>query len=82
MKIRLTNGRGMNESLKNMLDHKTTPMDVYDVAYDAEDGKAFLAGIRGLSPYYNFRLDRERVGYVRLKGTDCWGNVHYLERIN
>jgi len=81
MKIRLTNGRGMNEALTNMLNHKTTAMDVYDVANDAKDGAEFLLGIRKLSPYYKFNLDRERDGYIRLKGLDCWGNVHYLERI-
>ena len=36
VRIRLTNGRGMNESLNNMLNHKTTVMDVYDAAYDAK----------------------------------------------
>lgn len=81
MKIRLTNGSGMNEALANMLGPKTTAMDVYDVANDAKDGLEFLRGIRKLSPYYIFKLDREREGYIRLKGHDCWGNIHYLERI-
>ena len=80
MKVRLTNGRGMNEALTNMLDRRTV-MEVYDVAYDAKDGVEFLLGIKRLSPYYRFTLDRERDGYIRLKGLDYWGNIHYLERI-
>lgn len=59
----------------------STPMDVYDAVEDAVDGIDLLRRLKKLKlvGWYNLHIDRETESYVRVKGTDVLGNVHYLK---
>lgn len=48
---------------------------------DAKNGKDLLNRIQKMKLLRKFTLDRENEKHIRFKGTDCWGNVSYLEII-
>ena len=48
---------------------------------DAKNGKDLLNRIQKMKLLRKFTLDRENDKRIRFKGTDCWGNVSYLEII-
>ena len=46
-----------------------------------KNGKDLLNRIQKMKLLRKFTLDRENDKRIRFKGTDCWGNVSYLEII-
>lgn len=52
-----------------------------DAVEDAKNGKDLLNRIQKMKLLRKFTLDRENDKRIRFKGTDCWGNVSYLEII-
>ena len=59
----------------------STPVDFYDAVEDARNAKELLANLNTLKlvGWNNLVVDRETESYVRVKGTDVLGNVHYLK---
>ena len=53
----------------------------FEVIGDAENGKDLLNRIQKMKLLRKFTLDRETEKRIRFKGTDCWGNISYLEII-
>lgn len=81
MRITLSNGRGFEEALSNMLwGNRCTVEDVYDAAEDSKTGEEFERNINRLKLLYTFRLDRETDSYIRLKAQDRLGNIRYLKK--
>ena len=52
--------------------------DIEDAIEDSRDGYELLNAINSLDTYEKFSLDRETETTVRLKATDCFGNLRYL----
>lgn len=59
----------------------TNGREIRDAVEDAENGKDLLNRIQKMKLLRKFTLDRENDKRIRFKGTDCWGNVSYLEII-
>ena len=78
--VRLTNGRGVTESISNLLNRGgVTAEDIYDAVEDSKDGAELVRRIGRLNISGKFVLDRETDEYVRLKSTDVLGNVRYMK---
>ena len=56
-------------------------IEIRDAVEDAKNGKDLLNRIQKMKLLRKFTLDRENDKRIRFKGTDCWGNVSYLEII-
>lgn len=56
-------------------------VEIRDAVEDAKNGKDLLNRIQKMKLLRKFTLDRENDKRIRFKGTDCWGNVSYLEII-
>ena len=54
-------------------------VELWDAVEDAKDGKDLLRRIQRLKLLEKFTLDRENEQRIRFKGTDCFGNINYLE---
>ena len=81
MKIRLTSVNGTNLSLYNLiLDPRETVMDIGDAVEDNidEGSSAIASALNSLGLDTTFYPDRETDKYIRLKGTDLFGNRRYL----
>ena len=78
-KLSLTTARGIPESLSNICAHDECPEYIMDAAEDSKTGKEFLKGIRELHLLRHFEIERETENYVRLKGTDAFGNISFLK---
>lgn len=77
--VRLTNGRGVNESISNLLYMgRVTAEDIYDAVEDSKDGAELVRRLGKLN-IQKFVLDRETDEYVRLKSADVLGNVRYMK---
>ena len=57
------------------------PIDVYDAVEDSNTAQELLNNLKRLKllAWYNLTIDRETDTYVRIKGVDTLGNVHYLK---
>ena len=75
-KINLYLANGIPEALSNLwYGSDSAVVEIRDAVEDAKNGKDLLNRLR------KFTLDRENDKRIRFKGTDCWGNVSYLEII-
>lgn len=53
-------------------------VDIEDAIEDSRNGQELLKAINALGTYEKFSLDRETDAMVRLKATDCFGNLRYI----
>ena len=80
-------GDGVNEDVCFTLDatdrhgSDSAVVEIKDAVEDAKNGKDLLNRIQKMKLLRKFTLDRENDKRIRFKGTDCWGNVSYLEII-
>lgn len=79
-KIRLFTANGIPEALSNLW-YRTdsSVVEIQDAVEDARDGKDLLRRLGRMKLLRRFTLDRETEQKIRLKSTDCWGNISYLE---
>ena len=79
-KIRLFTANGIPEALSNLW-YRTdsSVVEIQDAVEDARDGKDLLRRLGRMKLLRRFTLDRENEQKIRLKSTDCWGNISYLE---
>ena len=81
-KINLYLANGIPEALSNLwYGSDSTVVEIRDAVEDAKNGKDLLNRIQKMKLLRKFTLDRENDKRIRFKGTDCWGNVSYLEII-
>ena len=79
-KIRLFTANGIPEALSNLwYGTESSVVEIQDAVEDAKDGKDLLRRLGGMKLLRRFTLDRETEQKIRLKSTDCWGNISYLE---
>ena len=79
-KISLYTSNGIPETLSNLwYGEESSVVEIQDAVEDAENGKDLLRRLGGMKLLRRFTLDRENEQKVRLKNTDCFGNVSYLE---
>ena len=75
-KINLYLANGIPEALSNLwYGSDSAVVEIRDA------GKDLLNRIQKMKLLRKFTLDRENDKRIRFKGTDCWGNVSYLEII-
>lgn len=67
--------RGDNLALSNLAD----PMDILDVVEDATTPLELMVGLNSINLFIRFKIDRTTNEYVRLKGTDAFGNIRYFK---
>ena len=80
--IRLFTANGIPEALSNLwYGSDSAVVEIRDAVEDAKNGKDLLNRIQKMKLLRKFTLDRENEKHIRFKGTDCWGNVSYLEII-
>ena len=85
--VRFFNQNNINCSISNiahgnaLVTRFATPVDVYDVIEDAETSEELLRNLKRLKlvGWNNLEIDRENSKYVRIKGIDRLGNIHYLK---
>ena len=81
-KINLYLANGIPEALSNLwYGSDSTVVEIRDAVEDAKNGKDLLNRIQKMKLLRKFTIDRENEKRIRFKGTDCWGNVSYLEII-
>lgn len=81
-KINLYLANGIPEALSNLwYGSDSAVVEIRDAVEDAKNGKDLLNRIQKMKLLRKFTLDRENEKHIRFKGTDCWGNVSYLEII-
>lgn len=81
-KINLYLANGIPEALSNLwYGSDSAVVEIRDAVEDAKNGKDLLNRIQKMKLLWKFTLDRENEKHIRFKGTDCWGNVSYLEII-
>jgi hypothetical protein len=81
-KISLYLANGIPEALSNLwYGSDSAVVEIRDAVEDAKNGKDLLNRIQKMKLLRKFTLDRETEKRIRFKGTDCWGNVSYLEII-
>lgn len=79
-KIRLFTANGIPEALSNLwYGTESSVVEIQDAVEDARDGKDLMRRLAGMKLLRRFTLDRETEQKIRLKSTDCWGNISYLE---
>lgn len=79
-KIRLFTANGIPEALSNLwYAAESSVVEIQDAVEDARDGKDLLRRLGRMKLLRRFTLDRETEQKIRLKSTDCWGNISYLE---
>lgn len=79
-KIRLFTANGIPEALSNLwYGTESSVVEIQDAVEDARDGKDLLRRLGKMKLLRRFTLDRETEQKIRLKSTDCWGNISYLE---
>lgn len=79
-KIRLFTANGIPEALSNLwYGTESSVVEIQDAVEDARDGKDLLRRLGRMKLLRRFTLDRENEQKIRLKSTDCWGNISYLE---
>ena len=77
-KISLYLANGIPEALSNLwYGSDSAVVEIRDAVEDAKNGKDLLNRIQKMKLLRKFTLDKR----IRFKGTDCWGNVSYLEII-
>lgn len=70
---------GIPEALSNLcLWRDTNVMDIRDAVEEAATAAELVQNINALHIGVRFKLDRETAEYVRLKGTDAFGNTKYF----
>lgn len=81
-KINLYLDNGIPEALSNLW-YRTdsSVVEIRDAVEDAKNGKDLLNRIQKMKLLRRFTLDRENEKRIRFKGTDCFGNISYLEII-
>ena len=78
--IRLYTADGIPEAMENLwFRHECSLVEIQDAVEDAKDSKDLLRRIQRMKLLRKFTLDRENEQKIRFKGTDCWGNISYLE---
>ena len=81
-KINLYLDNGIPEALSNLwYGTDSSVVEIRDAVEDAKNGKDLLNRIQKMKLLRRFTLDRENEKRIRFKGTDCWGNISYLEII-
>jgi len=81
-KISLYLANGIPEALSNLwYGSDSAVVEIRDAVEDAKNGRDLLNRIQKMKLLRKFTLDRETEKRIRFKGTDCWGNVSYLEII-
>ena len=81
-KINLYLANGIPEALSNLwYGSDSAVVEIRDAVEDAKNGKDLLNRLQKMKLLRKFTLDRENENRIRFKGTDCWGNVSYLEII-
>ena len=81
-KINLYLANGIPEALSNLwYGSDSSVVEIRDAVEDAKNGKDLLNRIQKMKLLRKFTLDRETEKRIRFKGTDCWGNISYLEII-
>ena len=81
-KINLYLANGIPEALSNLwYGRDSAVVEIRDAVEDAKNGKDLLNRIQKMKLLRKFTLDRENESRIRFKGTNCWGNVSYLEII-
>ena len=79
-KISLYTSNGIPEALSNLwYGTDCSVAEIQDAVEDAEIGKDLLRRLGSMKLLRRFTLDRENERKIRLKSTDCFGNVSYLE---
>ena len=79
-KISLYTSNGIPEALSNLWYRtESSVVEIQDAVEDAQNGKNLLRRLGGMKLLRRFTLDRENEQRVRLKSTDGFGNVSYLE---
>ena len=79
-KISLYTSNGIPEALSNLwYGAESSVVEIQDAVEDAENGKDLLRRLGSMKLLRRFTLDRENEQKVRLKSTDGFGNVSYLE---
>lgn len=79
-KISLYTSNGIPEALSNLWYRtESSVVEIQDAVEDAKNGKDLLRRLGGMKLLRWFTLDRENEQRVRLKSTDGFGNVSYLE---
>ena len=84
---RFFNSNNSNCALSNiahgnaMVTAYSTPVDVLDAIEDAETPRELLQNLKQLRlvGFGNIVIDRETNKYVRVKGSDLLGNIHYIQ---
>ena len=78
--IKLYTADGIPEALSNLwYRNDCSVVEIQDAVEDAKDSKDLLRRIQRMKLLRKFTLDRENEQKIRFKGTDCWGNISYLE---
>lgn len=79
-KISLYTSNGIPEALSNLWYRtESSVVEIQDAVEDAKNGKDLLRRLGSMKLLRRFTLDRENEQRLRLKSTDCFGNVSYLE---
>ena len=78
--IRLFTANGIPEALSNLwYGTDCSVVEIQDAIEDAKNAADLLRRIQKMKLLRKVALDRETEQKVRLKTTDCWGNISYLE---
>ena len=79
-KLKLYTANRMLESLTNLTySGRFTVTDMIDATEDSATGAQLVNRLRGLGLTDRMEVARETDTYTRIRITDCWGNIHYLE---
>ena len=78
--IKLYTANGIPEALSNLwYGTDSSVVELQDAVEDARDSKDLLQRLGKMKLLRRFTIDRETEQKIRLKSTDCWGNISYLE---
>jgi len=79
--IRFFTHTGMNSALQNLWypANACSVVEIDDAVEDARDAQDLVKRLNQLRITHKFQLDRETEAKVRLRNTDSFGNVSYLE---
>lgn len=76
--LRLFGRCGENHSLRNICLYEASVVDLLDATEDSTTAEEFERNISKLHISGNFKIERVRPEYVRMKSVDPYGNPWYL----
>ena len=78
--VKYYNSHNIPLSLRNLyFRNECSVTEILDIVEDANTVEELINGLNSLRINIRFNIDRTTEQYVRLKGIDAFGNIHYLK---